>query len=98
MNEKLSRDELEALRLWQKRMIIVFAATMGGLLLVAGADLAFGLSESAAWVVFLLLLVMVVLGGFIQFRQRCPGCGYRIGFQSRLLLPDNCKKCGIGLK
>jgi len=96
--KKLSRHELEELQLWQKRMIAVFSATMAALLLTVGVDLVFGMSPTTAWIVFLLLLLLVGLGGLIQFSQKCPGCGYRIGFQSRLLVPDKCRKCGVKLK
>ncbi len=96
--EKLSPSELEKLRVWQKRMITVFVVTMVGLLVVIASDLVIGLSRTVAWFAFVGLLGLAGLGAVIQFSQRCPRCEYRLGFQSRLLVPENCKKCGVGLK
>ena len=96
--EKLNSNELQALKLWQKRMVTVFSVIIAGLIGITGVDLVVGLSRTAAWISFLVLIGLVVLGGLIQFGQRCPRCGYCLGFQSRLVVPDNCKKCGIGLK
>ncbi len=96
--KKLGADELKELQLWQKRMIIVFAITMVCLPVVVVTDLIIVFSRTEAWLVFLVLLALVVLSGFIQFSQRCPRYSYRLGFQSRLLVPDNCKRCDVGLK
>ncbi len=96
--KKLEAGELEELQLWQKRVITIFLVTSVGLLVVVGADLIIGLSRTVAWLAFLALLGLVGIRSFIQFHQRCPRCGYRLGFQSRLLVPENCKQCGVGLK
>lgn len=96
--KNLNIDELKQLQLWQKRLITVFAITMAALIFIAGAHLEFGLSRMAASFAFLVIIALAGLGIFIQFSQKCPGCGYRLGFQSRLVIPPNCKKCGVGLK
>ena len=96
--KNLNANELEELPLWQKRMITVFATTMAALIFVVVADLIIGISRMVASFAFLVLIALVGLGIFIQFSQKCPRCGYRLGFQSRLLVPHNCKKCGVGLK
>jgi hypothetical protein len=95
---KLNANELKELQLWQKRMITVSSTTMAALIFAAGADLIIGISRMVASFAFLVFIALVGLGIFIQFSQKCPRCGYRLGFQSRLLLPRNCKKCGVGLK
>ncbi len=41
-----------------------------------------------------LLGAACLLGALIQFSERCPRCGYNLGFQARLLLPGACERCG----
>jgi len=79
-------------------MIALFVVAMAALLLTVAADMTIGLSESAAWYIFLLLLSFVAVAGFVQFGQKCPACGYRLGFQSRMVVPERCKKCHVRLK
>lgn len=38
---------------------------------------------------------LMLAGAFVQFRERCPRCSARVGSQTRLLLPGNCKSCGV---
>lgn len=95
---KLDANELAELKQWQRRMISLFVITMSGLLMVVILDLLIGLSQATATIIFLVLVALVVLAGFVQFSQKCPACGYRLGLQSRLLVPDHCKRCGIALK
>ena len=96
--KNLSANEFEELQLWQKRMITVLVTIMAALVLVVCADWIIGISRMVASFAFYSLLALAGLGIFIQFSQKCPRCGYRLGFQSRLLVPQNCKKCGVGLK
>ena len=96
--DRLNTDEFKKLKTWQTRMILFLVVTMISLVVVVGVDLLIGFTPQAAWCVFIVLIALALMGGFLQFRQRCPRCGYRLGFQSRLLVPDNCKKCGVGLK
>ena len=96
--KELSQTELRELRAWQRRMVTVFVIAMLALLAVVAPDLVFGLSRKLPLVVFIALGALACLGFVIQFSQRCPRCGYRLGFQSRLLLPAHCRKCGVGLK
>ncbi len=96
--EKLSPGEIEKLQIWQKRMITVFVVTMVGLLVVVGVDLIIGFSRTVAWFAFGGLLGLAGSGVVVQFSQRCPRCEYRLGFQSGLLVPEKCRKCGVALK
>lgn len=86
------------LKAWQARMRILFVLTMVSLVAVVGVDLIIGFTPQTAWYVFIVLIALTLAAGFFQFRQKCPRCGYRLGLQSSLLVPDKCKKCGIGLK
>jgi len=42
----------------------------------------------------LLVAPIVVL----QLRLRCPACGVKIGWQAKLMAPDQCKSCGVFLR
>ena len=65
--------------------------------LVGAAALAFTYSD-VPWIrrsILAVALGLMVAGIFVQFRERCPRCAARIGVQTRLFLPGNCKKCGV---
>jgi hypothetical protein len=91
----LSEAEKRALRTWARRTKISFAgatsfvALNGVLLIVTNA--------APLWLGWLGLgmgIVVVAAGLAIHFSGRCPRCGYIIGFQSPLLLPYFCERCG----
>ena len=96
--QDLSNIEREQLRSWQRRLVIAFVVTIAGLLIVFAADIVFGFSPRGALLAFSALLVLALAAMVIQISQKCPRCGYRLGRQTRLLLPDRCKKCGVALK
>ena len=79
-------------------MIMAFFVTIAGLLIVFAADIIFGFSPQGALPAFSALLALALSAIVIQFSQKCPRCGYRLGRQTRLLLPDQCKQCGVRLK
>jgi hypothetical protein len=41
------------------------------------------------------LILLVVLASAVQFRERCPRCGMRLGAHGRLFLPEQCRGCGV---
>ncbi len=41
------------------------------------------------------IALIVISGVAVHLRQRCPRCGYRIGLQTRFLLPASCRSCGV---
>jgi hypothetical protein len=47
---------------------------------------------------FVPVVALVVAGGWLQFSIRCPACGYRLGRQSRLVVPERCRSCGVALR
>jgi hypothetical protein len=91
----LSEAERAALQLWQRRMVRLFVAAMTlllfALLLKALGDLP-GWLELTTGAGF---IILAVLGVVLQFSARCPRCGFRVGLQSRLILPPACVRCGV---
>ena len=91
----LTQPELDELLRWQRRTMRFFAAAMGLIL-------AFGvLCALARWLPAAALLgaqAFVLCAGVaalaVHFSARCPLCGWRIGYQSALLLPPACEICG----
>lgn len=54
-----------------------------------------GLERSGATTIALVLLgLFCALGAWVQFSERCPRCGYNLGFQSRLFHLEACERCG----
>ncbi len=91
------RDRLGLLR-WQRWMVSTFVGMWAYVLVVIAA---YVLLEPPSWILQLALLpalVLVVAGGVLQFSVRCPSCGYRLGRQSSLLVPERCRSCGVPLR
>ncbi|KAB2914129.1 MAG: hypothetical protein F9K29_15290 [Hyphomicrobiaceae bacterium] len=91
----LTRPQLERLWRWERNMIRYYAMAMTLIAAVAAVAVAYG---DIPWVrrsMLALILLLVLAATIVQFRERCPRCGRRIGSQSRLLLPDKCKGCGV---
>ena len=45
-----------------------------------------------------LLALLVAPIVVLQLRLRCPACGEKIGWQAKLMAPDQCKSCGVFLR
>ena len=91
----LTRPELEGLRRWERSMIRYYAMAMTAVAIMAALAVAYGDVPWARRSVLGLVLVLVLAATIVQFRQRCPRCGARLGTQTRLMLPDKCRKCGV---
>lgn len=94
----LERTDLLGLRRWQRWMLFIFVAMWFFLVAVFVAHLLLALPLWIVQLVILLDLGLVISGVALQFSARCPACGYRLGRQSRLLVPQRCRSCGIALR
>jgi len=58
-----------------------------------------GISSGDEWgslgVLLALLVVPIIV---LQLRLQCPACGVKIGWQAKLMAPDQCKSCGVFLR
>jgi polyferredoxin len=99
MSSQLTENEFQRLKRWERRMVGLFIAAMIALLAVTLLTLVFRLTGQVLTTIFIALIAIFVIPGFIlQFSERCPRCGSRLGFQTRLTLPDKCKRCGTSFK
>jgi ribosomal protein S27AE len=91
----LTAAECNRLWRWQRRMLLFYGVAIALLALAAALMLLFG---ELAWVrraAMALLLALIGAATFVQFRERCPRCGWRLGSQGRLFLPAECPGCGV---
>jgi hypothetical protein len=91
----LSRDELTRIWRWQRQMFIFYGIAMVLLAFTGVLILLFG---DLAWVrraALAAVLSLIVAATFVQFRERCPRCGLRLGSQGRLFLPEQCRRCSV---
>jgi hypothetical protein len=94
----LNDDDFLRLNRWQRRMVALFIGTWAYILIVIAVHLFAHPPERVVQVALVPALGLVVVGGWLQFSIRCPSCGYRLGRQSRLLVPDQCRSCGVTLR
>jgi len=91
----LTAGERNRLWRWQRQMLLFYGVAIALLTLAGALMLLFG---ELAWVrraALILLLVLIAAATFVQFRERCPRCGRRLGSQGRLFLPVQCPGCGV---
>lgn len=65
--------------------------------LVIGAVQFLDLSEGTERNMIGVLFGAVIVMSLLQFSKRCPKCRANLGWQLRLGIPRNCKKCGVRL-
>ncbi len=100
MTAKYLTPEQDArLRRWERwnRNYFIVAFVALTVLLVFSSQL--GLSSADSWsplgvLIALLILPIVIL----QLRLKCPACDRKIGWQAKLMAPDQCRNCGTFLR
>lgn len=98
MARKLEEGEFQALLRWQHWMVGLFVATLGYVLLVVAVDLVLSPPRQILRLAIVPALALAVAGVVVQFSARCPACGYRLGRQSRLVVPEHCRRCKAVLR
>ncbi|MBE0485708.1 hypothetical protein [Marinobacter sp.] len=95
----LSPEQDAKIRRWERwnRNYFVFAFVALTLVLVFSSQL--GISSGDEWGSLGFLLVLLVAPIVVlQLRLHCPACGVKIGWQAKLMAPDQCKSCGVFLR
>lgn len=89
-------DQLRRWETWNKHYFI-FAFVALTIILVFSSQL--GLSSDDSWgPLGVLIGALVAPIIFLQMRLSCPACGQKIGWQAKLMAPDQCKACGTFLR
>ncbi|UZD65535.1 hypothetical protein [Marinobacter sp. AN1] len=99
MASYLTPEQNQRLRRWEAAnkgyFIFAFAALI--ILLVFSSQL--GLSSGDSWgplgVLIALLVIPIIV---LQLQLKCPACGHPIGWQAKLMAPDQCRHCGVFLR
>ena len=96
MNGKLRKEQYWRIKRWEKRMIVFFIMAMSLTVITIAFCYLFNCDDEIQRIVWATIILCVVpLGVVLQFSEKCPKCGHRLGFQTRLTLPERCKKCGV---
>jgi len=92
----LDAPELARVLRWQRHMYAFYGVAM---VMIAGGFYLMTVFAQAPWLrplLLAMLLALILAGAWVQFRERCPRCGTLLGRQSRFILPNKCKSCGVG--
>ncbi len=98
-SDYLNREQDHQLRRWEtwNRQYFIFAFFTLIVVLVFSSQL--GLSSGESWgplgIIIAALVAPIVV---LQLRLSCPACGHRIGWQAKLLAPDQCRQCKVFLR
>ncbi|WP_150911649.1 hypothetical protein [Marinobacter halotolerans] len=95
----LTSEQNDRLRRWESwnkgYFIVAFVALT--LILVFSSQL--GISSGESWGPLGVLIAVIIAPIIVlQMRLKCPACGYKIGWQAKLMAPDQCKSCGTFLR
>lgn len=96
----LTGEEMDQLEGWETNLIAVYViglTALGGWIMVA----ALPFLANSRWLTPILLGVFFLALGFalfLQIREKCPRCGFRIGLTSWQALPKICLHCRVNLK
>ena len=95
----LSSDQDARLRRWEfwNKGYFIFAFFALIVILVFSSQL--GLSSGDSWgPLGVLIAILVAPIVALQLRLQCPACGHKIGWQAKLMAPEQCKACGTFLR
>ena len=94
----LSPDEFEELRRHRNCTIGLFVAFWIWVIVVIAAMTLFDLSQVTQDNLIGVLGGAVIVLALLQFSMRCPNCRANLGWQVRLGIPRNCRKCGVDFR
>ena len=95
----LTKEQNDRLRQWESwnKSYFIFAFFSLIMILVFSSQL--GLSSGESWgplgVLIAALITPIIV---LQLKLACPACGHKIGWQAKLMAPDQCKTCGTFLR
>ncbi len=95
----LTAEQNGRLRRWESwnKGYFIFAFFALTVILVFSSQL--GLSSDDSWGPLGILIAIIVTPIIIlQMRLTCPACGHKIGWQAKLMAPDQCRACGTFLR
>ncbi|MDX1756947.1 MAG: hypothetical protein R3175_12865 [Marinobacter sp.] len=98
-SQYLTPEQDRRLRRWEQwnRGYFIFAFFAIILVLVFGSQL--GLSSGDSWgPLGVLLAVLITPIIVLQLRLACPACHHKIGWQAKLMAPDQCPHCEVFLR
>ena len=91
----LSRTELARVLDWQNRMYWFYGIAMVLLCVGAWVLSQFGEARGVRPLLIAMIIGLMIVGAYVQFRERCPRCQTLLGRQSRFVLGAKCKSCGV---
>lgn len=95
----LTPEQDRDIRRWERWNRSYFILAFLALIIILVFSSQLGLSSGTSWGPLGLLLAAIVAPIImLQLRLACPACGHKIGWQAKLMAPDQCKTCGTFLR
>ncbi|WP_372980705.1 hypothetical protein [Marinobacter sediminum] len=95
----LTPEQDRDIRRWERWNRNYFILAFLALIIILVFSSQLGLSSGTSWGPLGLLLAAIVAPIIVlQLRLACPACGHKIGWQAKLMAPDQCKTCGTFLR
>ncbi len=95
----LSPDQARRIRRWEAWNMGYFVVAFITLLTLLVFSSQLGLSDGNDWsglgIIIALLVIPIIV---LQLRLACPACAERIGWQAKMMAPDQCRHCHTFLR
>ncbi len=91
--KRLQPNQIATLHAWEHFLARFY---VGGILAILAAMLVLFFAGDSAFArrsALVMVAGLVIAATIIQWRVRCPNCGKRLSFQSKMRFPDFCPSC-----
>jgi len=93
--EPLNVNEMERLRVWERRTFLFYALAIPALAIGGAAAFYWSDVVWARRLFLVLVLALVAVATVLQMLERCPRCGARLRTTLFLRLRQRCHFCGV---
>ncbi|MBW0147933.1 hypothetical protein [Marinobacter arenosus] len=95
----LTPEQDSIIRRWERWNRNYFIAAFLALTVILVFSSQLGLSSGNSWGPLGVLIALIVTPIIVlQLKLACPACGHKIGWQAKLMAPDQCSTCGTFLR
>ncbi len=91
----LDEKERGQVTAWENLMTLYYVFAMVAIIAAYTYAERVGDSSEGRWMVVALVVALVAGATYVQFSGRCPRCRTPLGRQTRFVLPQKCKVCGV---
>jgi hypothetical protein len=99
MGEQLNKEQYLRKTRTERWTAVIFSIAVAIVVIMIASSYLFNTADNTELIVWVtIIFCIMLLGVVVRLSERCPKCGQRIGMQTKLTRPKNCKNCGVSFK